>query len=120
MPDALSSLKNLQQKYNICIVSHGYGPNLRLKEKFVKEVMPSGIKFVGVSLKKYADKSCVDMHDGIFIDDSLNNVLSSNAQHKILFGKKYPWNIDGDTNQKKYFRCYNWRETLDTINKCVN
>ena len=54
-----------------------------------------------------------------FIDDSLINIVSSNASYKILFGKDYPWNAD--SNEKKdYFRCYDWKETLNVINGIEN
>lgn len=119
MPEAFQALRELSKKNNLCIVSHGYEPNLKLKEKWVQNILPPGTEFIGVNLKEHVDKSCVDMSGGIFIDDSLINIVSSNASYKILFGKDYPWNAD--SNEKKdYFRCYDWKETLNVINGIEN
>lgn len=104
MKDALQSLIMLNTKYDITIVSHGYSPNLRGKEKFIKNVFP-WCKFIGVNLKYNKDKSCVDMSDGIFIDDSDRNLMSSNAKQKIIFGKEYSWNKQ--VNQS-YIRLLDW------------
>ena len=43
-------------------------------------------------MKKHKDKSEIDMTDGIFIDDSYNNLITSNATEKICFGDVYSWN----------------------------
>ena len=111
MPDAYNSIMALGRKYKLFIVSHGYSPNLKLKEIWIDKNLPFNIEFIGVNLKKYSDKSCVDMSDGIFIDDKLSNIKSSNAMKKILFGKEYSWNID-DSGNKKYIRCYTWNQVL--------
>ena len=43
-------------------------------------------------MNKYDDKSCIDMGDGILIDDSAKNLEQSNASLKICFGDIYEWN----------------------------
>ena len=111
MPDAYNSIMMLARRYDIYIVSHGYSPNLKLKEIWIKNNLPFDIEFIGVNLKKYSDKSCVDMSDGIFIDDKLSNIKSSNAKKNILFGKEYSWNID-NSDDKDYIRCFTWNEIL--------
>lgn len=88
-----SAIDHLAQYYDITIVSHGYSPNLRAKEEWIRNNLPM-VKFIGVNLKKNPDKSCVDMSNGVFIDDGANNLKTSNAEYKICFGKKYPWNKD--------------------------
>ena len=67
--------------------------------------------FCGVNLKEHQDKSCVDMSGGIFIDDKLSNLDTSNAKEKIVFGKEYPWN----TGNTKYTRVMNWMDALKYI-----
>lgn len=111
MPDAYNSIMLLARKYDVYIVSHGYSPNLKLKENWIKNNLPFGIEFIGVNLKKHSDKSCVNMSDGVFIDDKLSNIKSSNAKKNILFGKEYSWNIDNSDN-KNYIRCFTWNEVL--------
>ena len=111
MPDAYNSIMLLTRKYDVYIVSHGYSPNLKLKENWIKNNLPFCIEFIGVNLKKHSDKSCVNMSDGVFIDDKLSNIKSSNAKKNILFGKEYSWNID-NSDDKSYVRCFTWNEIL--------
>lgn len=91
MPHACTVLKQLSKNNEIIIVSVGYVPNLKLKEKYIKEHFPFA-QFQGVNLNKCNDKSHVDMTGGFFIDDSYSNLISSNAKYKICFGQTYEWN----------------------------
>lgn len=45
-------------------------------------------------MKKYKDKSHIDMSDGILIDDPVRMLETSNAQEKYCFGDIYSWNKD--------------------------
>lgn len=119
MSGAFQALRELWKEHELCVVSHGYLPNLKLKKEWVNTLLPRDTEFIGVDLEKHVDKSCVDMSNGIFIDDSLTNIVSSNAPYKILFGKEYPWNVDSNP-EKDYFRCYDWDETLSVINDIEN
>lgn len=102
---AKETIEELQQYFKeIIIVSTGYIPNLRLKEKWIKENIHN-VKFIGVNLEKYKDKSHVDMSNGIFIDDSSQNLITSNADIKICFGDVYEWNEDWEMT-----RCFNWTD----------
>ena len=56
-----------------------------------------------VDFKEFSDKSHIDMSDGIFIDDSVNNLITSNAELKICFGDEYDWNKNWNG-----IRCANW------------
>ena len=104
----------LKEDFEITIVSSGYSPNLIAKEKWIKEHLPY-CNFIGVNLKEYKDKSHIDMSDGIFIDDSANNLETSNAAIKICFGDEYPWN-----EKWKGIRCANWHEVENYIERMVN
>ena len=104
----------LKEDFEITIVSSGYSPNLIAKEKWVKEHLPY-CNFIGVNLKEYEDKSHIDMFDGIFIDDSANNLETSNAAIKICFGDEYPWNKKWDG-----IRCANWHEVENYIERVVD
>lgn len=108
--DAKETIDKLKYKYNIVFISHGYSPNLRLKEVWVKEHFPYA-EFIGVNLKEHKDKSCVDMKNGIFIDDIANNLESSNADIKICFGMTYDWNKDFfHEPEEGNFNAYNWKD----------
>lgn len=95
MRGSINTLFEINELFNLNFVSHGYSPNLIGKEIWVKRNFPRA-KFIGVNLKEHNDKSCVDMSGGIFIDDSAENLKTSNAEIKICFGKEYPWNKEWD------------------------
>ena len=97
-------LDELSDDYDITIVSSGYSPNLVAKALWINSKLPY-CKFIGVNLKEYKDKSHIDMSDGIFIDDSSHNLITSNAKINICFGDKYEWNKDWIG-----IRCANWHD----------
>lgn len=106
-------LEELSKTWNITIVSLGYSPNLLGKELWIKKNLPF-CEFVGVNFKTHSNKSHIDMSDGVFIDDSVNNLITSNAKYKICFGDEYVWNKDWTGK-----RCHNWIE-LESILKEVD
>ena len=91
MRDAEYYLKCLSDFFNIVVVSMGQTPNLAQKELWINEHMPYA-KFIGLDIYKHKDKSCIDMSDGIIIDDNDKMLLNNNAQLSILFGKRFAWN----------------------------
>ena len=108
MPDAYETICELNKYYDITIVSTGYSPNLKGKKLWVKEHLPF-CEFIGINLKEYSDKSHIDMsgNGNIFIDDSANNLITSNCENRICFGEVYPWNEDWTGTRIK-----NWEEIL--------
>lgn len=104
MDNAKEVLFRLKDKYEIVIVSMGIQPNLFGKEIWIKDNLPFA-KFIGIDMKKYKDKSCINMSNGILIDDEQRYLDNSNADVKICFGEKYEWNEDW-----KNKRCFNWTE----------
>ena len=110
MDNAEEVLPVLANHYDIKVVSMGYSPNLHGKENFIKEYMPYVTEFIGVNFKQAGDKAHIDMSNGIFIDDSVTNLNTSNAKEKYVFGDIYPWN-----ENKDYKRFYNWYEVLDAL-----
>ena len=105
--EILDKLNN--ENYDITIVSSGYSPNLKAKEIWISKNLPY-CKFIGVNLKEYKDKSHIDMSDGIFIDDSSHNLITSNAKIKICFGDEYEWNKDWNG-----IRCFNWTDVQNYL-----
>ena len=106
MDNAFEVLLMLYEKYNITIVSMGYSPNLKGKEKWCEKHIPF-LKREFINLKKFSDKSHIDMSDGILIDDSTKNLKTSNAKMKICFGDETGWN-----NNWNGLRCNNWYDVL--------
>lgn len=109
MPGVRLAINELWDKYDITVVSHGYSPNLRLKQIWLENHYP-GIKFEGINLKQYSDKSHIDMRGGVFIDDSSRNLITSNADVKICFGDLRSWNECWGGLRAKH-----WMEVMDMI-----
>ena len=82
------------EKYrdNICIVTKGNPKGLEVKKELLKFHGFGDIQYIGVPIGE--SKGCVDMSDGIFVDDSQCNLWESNADVKILFEnvKNAEWN----------------------------
>lgn len=91
MPFADVVIPKLAEHYKIVFVSHGQQPNLVQKKELLRGIFPFA-KFIGVNWNEYKDKSHIDMSDGVFIDDSAKNLITSNAEECICFGDKYEWN----------------------------
>lgn len=126
----------LSYQFNLTIVSFGNPANLKLKQKWIDDNLKTYIngtnmvnqaetKFIGLEFSKFEDKSCVDMSDGIFVDDTYDYLVSSNAKHKIVFGNEYPWNSDNEINndtgmEEHYTRCKDWLELYQKIMSIYN
>lgn len=111
---AKESIDYLSQFYNIVFVSHGEDLNLHLKEKYVNEHFPYA-RFIGIKLSEHHDKSCVDMSGkgNVFIDDMPKNILGSNADIRICFGKDYEWNKDFKSDlDNGIYRLYDWNSVI--------
>lgn len=67
----------------ISIVTIGTKHNLENKKRFLKENNLE-LAFYGIENDGRSDKSGVDMHNGVFIDDHIGCLHSSNAKIKIL------------------------------------
>ena len=67
----------------ISIVTIGIKDNLENKKRFLKENNLE-LTFYGIENNGRSDKSSVDMHNGVFIDDHIGCLHSSNAKIKIL------------------------------------
>ena len=90
-------LERLSGKYQLIVTSIGRPKNLSKKALFLEEKLPfikDYILLFNDGCK--ANKSIINMENGIFIDDMSSNLISSNAKIKILYGKRFEWNIDWD------------------------
>ena len=95
-PNLIETLKKINKKYPIIIVTLGSYENLLLKRDFIKNKINSeGIKtkFIGL-ISGIEDKSKVNLNNLLFIDDHEQNLEVSNATIKILFEnrKDAEWN----------------------------
>ena len=107
-------VRELNEKYQIIIVSIGTPGNLSLKALYLKETLP----FIKDYILIYndgckMDKSSIvmnDTSDAIFIDDVTTNIESSNAPIKFIFGKEYPW-----SQTKNFKRLWNWTDVAKEL-----
>lgn len=115
MPDAKEVILKLVKKYQVIICSLGTLENLTWKAQWIKNNMPfvkdivlisSAVSPSGIK----TDKSVVNMKDSIFIDDHAENLVTSNAEIKICFGKQYEWNKNWTGE-----RCFTWREVEELL-----
>ena len=115
MQNAETMIWLLDYDFDITIVSCGYKPNLTLKRLWIKKNIPCA-KFIGIDFEEYPDKSHIDMSDGILVDDTLKYLCTSNAKHKIVYGKEYPWNEENEKDARYgYVRCKNWIELYQQL-----
>lgn len=99
-------LQELCNKYEVIIVTIGTFKNISLKSLWIKEHLPfikECIFIVNDGCRM--DKSSINMQGAIFLDDTTDNLNSSNADIKICVGDEYPWN-----NKWDGIRCYNWTD----------
>lgn len=91
---SMEVLERLSETYEIVIVSIGTFLNISEKSKWIKQHMPfvSEAILLGMDNGAVMNKSMVNMEGGIFIDDVMSNLVSTNADRKILFGKTFVWN----------------------------
>lgn len=106
-------LEELKNEYHITIVSIGSYANLKGKSDWILYNLPF-CDFIGINLDENKDKSCINMSDGILIDDMSKNLKNNNAAINICFGDEYEWNKDWDG-----FRCKNWNDIKNFL-KGVN
>ena len=110
-------LMEISKDFNIVFVTKGTRKSLLEKEKWLKENLYSGIKYKFIGLPMSADKTEVDMRNGIIIDDQVEYLEKSNAGMKILYAdrmKPTEWNnyltmIDG-------YIVGNWNDVLQILN----
>ena len=123
----------LSYQFDFVIVSCGNSPNLKLTQQWInnklklyindtKMLNQGKVDFIGVNFKDHNDKSHIDMSDGIFVEDTYDNLVTSNAKYKIIFGEQYPWNIENEVNRaaglgESYTRCKDWMELYQEITR---
>ena len=105
MENAEEIIYKLSERFDIYIVSMGNKPNLKYKKQWLNEKLPYIKGFIGCDFEEVSDKSSVNMEGSIFIDDSANNLETSNAEILVCYGDIFEWN-----KNYKGKRCWNWYE----------
>lgn len=83
----------IDSNFDVEVVSCGTELNLKKKKEKLK---PLGYKFTGIFIKDDSNlcKKCIDMQNGIQIDDNMSSMSNTNAAIKILFqnNSDFTWN----------------------------
>lgn len=105
--DMLGVLKVLHKLgFDMRIVTIGCEENIDLKVNWIQKNLPFfNLKDSHFLIQDGLGKSSVDLSDGILIDDHIQNLDSSNAWHKICFGKVTDYNKHAE--ELGYFRTSN-------------
>jgi 5'(3')-deoxyribonucleotidase len=105
-------IEELAHKYNVIICTIGVPQNISLKALWIEKNLPFIKDMIFISHKNNTmNKNIIDMKGGIFIDDVLSNIESSNADRKFIFGDAYEWN-----NGNPYIkRLINWTEVQSIL-----
>lgn len=114
MPNAYDAIRELSKKFKTIICSIGTYENLSMKAKWISNNLP----FIDdcILIKNHdcnMDKSIIDMSGGIIVDDVAHNLLTSNADIKVLFDNDFRWN-DGHRN-KFNFMTYDWNKLYNYL-----
>lgn len=117
MPNVDEFIGQFGQIFNIHIVTLGTEENLVKKAKWIRDNI-NNRKFIKdfIGITRYGDevgKSIINMSDSIFIDDHTQNLISSNADYRYIFGRKTGWNNDADN--LGYIRLHNWKHAQEYI-----
>lgn len=106
----------LKDEVNWVVVSKGNYANLLKKQAYLEKHL-KGINFYGLLIDGVNDfnKSCIDMSDGIQIDDNIDCLLSTNSPFKVIirnnrsvYWNKVPSHVDN------LYAVDNWKQ-LDSV-----
>lgn len=85
LPEVYETLNSFKDKFDkVSVVTIGTDINLEKKRIFVKNRFPFDIELIGIKNDGRSNKGSVNMRDGVFIDDHIDCLHSSNAKVKIL------------------------------------
>lgn len=103
--DAIEMLEELKNYFQVIIVTIGTQRNIHFKSMLIEDWLPdTETIYIYNGDNCHVDKSIINMDEGLLIDDNVNNLDTSNASIKIIFGKETNFNI-GD-----YMRMENWKD----------
>lgn len=99
-------VNKLCNKYRVIVCSLGTPLNIAKKTLWLRDNLPCIKEHILLANEKCAmNKNLVNMQNSIHMDDHVDNLDSTNAEYKIIFGDIYKWNRDGD-----YPRAWNWAD----------
>lgn len=103
--DACEMINELKNMFQIIIVTIGVQKNIHHKAKWIEKNFPDlECIYIFNGHDCNMDKSIVNMANGIFIDDNVANLDSSNAPMKLIYGTETHY------NKGEYIRLNDWKE----------
>lgn len=106
MPNFYDVLDLLRDSYSITFVSMYISEEEYAYKQFFARSLD--LPIILLDVKKYKDKSSVDMSGGIFIDDNPSYLESSNASEKYLMATGIYWFLSILSVGGKYKRLRDW------------
>jgi 5'(3')-deoxyribonucleotidase len=111
----ISNAKNALQKlinkgHQIYLVTNAVPGTYGEKVEFVKKYFPYIDDAHIVSMKHKHLFRC-----DVMVDDCLQNILAKPYYHRVLIDR--PWNRSNSDYAYGIYRCYNWNEVLEAIDK---
>lgn len=105
----------IDSNFDVEVVSCGTELNLKKKKEKLK---PLGYKFTGILIKDDSNlcKKCIDMQNGIQIDDNMSSMSNTNAAIKILFqnNNDFTWNKP-KPNADNLYVVQTWKEIFRVL-----
>lgn len=105
----------IDTNFDVEVVSCGTELNLKKKKEKLK---PLGYKFTGILIKDDSNlcKKCIDMQNGIQIDDNMSSMSNTNAAIKILFqnNNDFTWNKP-KPNADNLYVVQTWKEIFRVL-----
>ena len=106
---------SIDSNFEVEIVSCGTKLNLEKKKEKLKSL---GYKFNGILIENDLNlcKKCIDMQDGIQIDDNMSSIENTNAAVKILFqnNNNFTWNRP-KPNIDNLYVAQTWKEIFQIL-----
>ena len=117
MENSRNIIKLLSYQYDIIFCSIGSDDNISKKALWLKKYFNGYKRILLATPDCNISKSLVDMSDGIFLDDKMSNLESSNAKYKFAFGEVFEWNKywTPEIYTKNDGRIKNWLEAYTIL-----
>lgn len=110
----IETLSSMNNNYKYYIASVCYGESHVLKQKYLDDICGNKISFSGFYIFD-KNKSCLDMSDGIVIDDNSEMLRSTNSKFKILFKNNMDVEWNRVNNKDEFYIVNTWNEIEDIL-----
>ncbi len=111
MDGAYNGLRLLATEYKIIFVS-SYGSKVEAThKKHFARIMNCGL----ILVESFSSKSCVDMSNGVCVDDRLDILMTTNARAKYEMYNEYRYNLYPHSARSEVTVVSNWYSLVDQL-----